>query len=84
MGICTEEDISNGDINKFECQKIIALSENFSPETIQDIITGNLKNGDVVFIECEEREPEDHETFAVGNSVTEILEDDDLRNLKIH
>ena len=35
--------------------KILALPENFSPEILQDIVDGKLKDGDDVFIECERK-----------------------------
>lgn len=35
------------------CKKIIAMPENFSSQTLQDIIDGKLKDGDELFIRCE-------------------------------
>lgn len=34
-------------------QKIIALPEHFSPQQLQDIVDGKLKDGDKVLVECE-------------------------------
>lgn len=41
------------------CKKVIALPENFSPEIIQDIVNGKLKNGDKVFVKCSMKDREE-------------------------
>lgn len=38
---------------QFICRKILALSEHFSPQQLQMIVDGKLKDGDKVLIECE-------------------------------
>jgi len=35
-----------------DVKKVLALPEQFSEETLQDIVEGNLKDGDEVYLEC--------------------------------
>ncbi len=44
----------NDRVGQFGFRKILALPENFSPEILKDIVDGKLKDGDEVFVECEE------------------------------
>ena len=52
---CTSVDESfiNGNFYCSLCFKILALPEHFSPQQLQDIVDGKLKDGDKVLIECE-------------------------------
>ena len=37
-----------------DAKKILALPEQLSPKILQDIVEGNLKDGDEVYLECED------------------------------
>jgi hypothetical protein len=37
-----------------ECKKILALPEHFTPEQLQDIVDGKMKDGDKVMVECKQ------------------------------
>lgn len=50
-------DENNNPYYRKTCNKILALSEHFSPQQLQDIVDGKLKDGDKVFIECIQEEP---------------------------
>lgn len=41
------------DLKEGGCIKILALPEHFSPQQLQDIVDGKLKDGDKVLVECE-------------------------------
>jgi len=41
-----------------DCKKILALPEHFSQSTLQSIVDGQLKDGDKVLVECDERKLE--------------------------
>lgn len=43
-------------IEKSNARKILILSENFSPKHLQAIVDGKLKDGDEVYVECEQEE----------------------------
>lgn len=38
-----------------DLKKVLALPEHFSKQTLQDIISGELKDGDEFYIECEQK-----------------------------
>ena len=68
-------EFSEIDIRTDLTKKIIALPEQLSPKTIQDIIEGKIKNGDEIYLECE--------TFPVNNLGNEItIASEDLKTFR--
>lgn len=51
------------------CKKIVVLPEQFSPQQLQDIVDGKLKDGDKVLVECEEIEMDIHQIPSTAMNV---------------